>query len=149
MICTLNEYSGCVIRFYKIQYREEVFAEEKRNLLPKDCRFALLTSEALEKIEQRKFPEAVRLFRQALHFYPAMTSSIREIIRQMTVKAENPVQTGEEFQVLAQQMKEALKTMIGNRQYVQALPVILQLSPLLPEDLELLRMRQKVLQETG
>lgn len=149
MIRTLNEYSGCVIRFYKVQYREEVFAEEKRNLLPKDCRFALLTSEALEKIEQGKFPEAVRLFRQALHFYPAMTSAIREVIRQMTVKAENPVQTGEEFQILAQQMKEALKTMICNHQYVQALPVILQLSPLLPEDLELLRMRQKVLQETG
>ena len=77
-----------------------------------------------------------------------MTSVIREVIRQMTVKANTPVQnTGAEFQMLAQQMKEALESMIANGQYVEALPVILQLSPLLPEDLELLRMRQHVLQQ--
>lgn len=49
--------------------------------------------------------------------------------------------------MLAQQMKEALESMIANGQYVEALPVILQLSPLIPEDLELLRMRQHVLQQ--
>ena len=148
LISRLKEYCGYVLRFYQIQYRDEMFSNEKRILLPKDCRFALFVWEGLEQMDHAEFPEAVRSFRTALRFYPSMTSVIREVIRQMTVKANTPVQnTGAEFQMLAQQMKEALESMIANGQYVEALPVILQLSPLLPEDLELLRMRQHVLQQ--
>lgn len=147
LIQTLKKYSGAVLRFYQIQYRDEIFSEKARILLPKDGRFALFVWEALEKMEQGKFPEAVRLFRTALQFYPKMTGVIREVIRQMTARMETPaMNTGAEFQVLAGQMKEALKSMIENQQYTEALPIILQLSPLLPEDLELLRMRQNVLQ---
>lgn len=148
MLLMLKEYSKVVLRFYQIQYRDEMFSSEKRILLPQDCRFALFVWEGLEKMDHAEFPEAVRSFRTALRFYPSMTSVIREVIRQMTVKANTPVQNmGTEFQMLAQQMKDALKGMVSNGQYGDALPVILQLSPLLPEDLELLRMRQHVLQQ--
>ena len=147
MIQTLKKYSGSVLRFYQIQYRDEMFSNIARILLPKDCRFSLFVWEALEKMEQGKFPEAVRLFRTALRLYPKMTGVIREVIRQMTARVETPaMNTGAEFQMLAGQMKEALKAMIEKQQYAEALPIILQLSPLLPEDLELLRMRQNVLQ---
>ena len=150
MVQTLREYSIAVLKYYRLQYRDEIFSKEKRILLPKDGRFALFVWEALEKMGHGEFPEAVRLFRSALRFYPSMTGVIREVIRQMLVKTATPVQnTGAEFQMLARQMKEALRVMIDNRQYIEALPVIMQLSPLLPEDLELLRMRQKVLQETA
>lgn len=149
MLYTLNEYSGCILRFYQIVYREEIFAEEKRVLLPKDCRFALFISEALDKMKSRKFPDAIRLFRKALRFDPKMTGVIREVIRQISLNSENPVENEGEFQMLAQQMKEALREMIENKQYTQALQIILQLSPLLPEDLELLRIRQNILRETA
>lgn len=146
MIRTLEEYSGCLLQFYHMQYREDLFYEENRIFLPEDCRFALLVSEALENMEQIEFAKAIRLFRKAIRYCPAMTSVIREVIRQISVKAETPVQnTGEEFQMLARQMKEVLRTMIDNADYVQALSIIQQLSPLLPEDLELLRMRQNIL----
>ena len=146
LIQTLKEYSRYVLRFYQIQYRDEIFNEEKRILLPKDGRFALFVWEALEKMEQGECPEAVRLFRTALRFYPTMTGVIREVIRQMTARIETPaMNTGKEFQMLAGQMKEALKAMIEKQQYTEALPIILQLSPLLPDDLEFLRMRQNVL----
>lgn len=146
MIQLLKKYSGSVLRFYQIQYRDEMFSDRARIFLPKDGRFALFVWEALEKMRQGEFPEAVRLFRIALRFYPKMTGVIREVIRQMTAKIETPsVNTGAEFQMLAGQMKEALRSMIEKKQYTEALPIILQLSPLLPEDLELLRMRQNVL----
>ncbi len=146
----LEKYIECILQFYRIQYRDEMFGEEKCSLLPKDCRFALCVSEALGKIKGYAFPEAVRLLRRAIRFYPEMTAVIREVIRQMTAKIENPVQNrGEEFQMLALQMKDALRAMITNGQYAEALPVILQLSSLLPEDLELLRMRQNVLWQTA
>ena len=148
MIRTLKEYSGYVLQFYRIQYREEMFHEETRTLLPKDCRFALFVWEGVEKMEHAEFPEAVRLFRKALRFYPEMTGVIREVIRQISIKAETLVQnSGEEFQMLAQQMKGTLRTMLDNRQYAQALQIILQMSALLPEDMELLRMRQNILRE--
>lgn len=147
LIHTLKKYSGSVLRFYQIQYRDEIFSEKARILLPKDGRFALFVWEALEKMEEGIFPEAVRLFRTALRFYPKMTGVIREVIRQMTARVETlAMNTRAEFQMLAGQMKEALKSMIENHQYTEALPIILQLSPLLPEDLELLRMWQNVLQ---
>ncbi len=150
MVCALKEYSGYILQFYRIQYRDEMFLDKKRILLPKDCRFALYVWEALEKMEHAEFPEAVRLFRKALRFFPGMTSVIREVIRQMSVKMSTSVQnTGEEFQALAGEMKAALRTMINGGQYAEALTVILQLSPLLPEDLELLRMRQNVLQKVS
>lgn len=150
MIYTLNKYSGCILQFYQIMYREEVFAEEKRALLPKDCRFALFVSEALDKMRSQKFPEAIRLFRKSLRFDPKMTGVIREVIRQISVNLENPIQNaGEEFRTLAQQMKGELRDMLENKQYTQALQIILQLSPLLPEDLELLRMRQNVLRNVN
>lgn len=148
LVHALEEYIGYILQFYRIQYRDEMFRAERQSLLPKDCQFALLVSEALGKMKEFEFPEAVRLFRKALRFEPAMTSVIREMIRQMSVKISHPVQnTGDEFQALALQMKNALKVMIDNQQYAEALPVILQLCPLLPEDLDLLKMRQKVLLE--
>ena len=148
IVRALSEYIGYILRFYQIQYNPEMFEEEMCILLPKDCRFALFVSEALGKMEHQEFPKAVRLFRKSLRFCPAMTGVIREVIRQISVKVENPVpNTGKEFQTLALQMKDALKVMIANQQYTEALPIILQLSPLLPEDLELLRMRQTVLRE--
>ena len=148
MLQTLKEYCRYVLRFYQIQYRDEMFSREKRILLPKDCRFALYVWEALDQLEAAEFPEAVRLFRKALRFYPSMTGTIREIIRLISRKAETPAQnTGDEFRMLAQQMKESLQSMINSKQYTQAMSVILQLSPLLPEDLELLRMRQNLLRK--
>lgn len=147
MVQLLKKYSGSVLRFYQIQYRDEMFSDRARIFLPKDCRFALFVCEALERMGCGEFPESVRLFRTALRFYPKMTGVIREVIRQMTAKVETPpVNTGAEFLMLAGQMKEALRAMIEKEQYTEALPIILQLSPLLPEDLELLRMRQNVLQ---
>ncbi len=148
MLLALKEYSGYVLRFYQIQYHDEMFGRERRILLPKDCRFALYVWEALEKMELLEFTEAVSLFRKALRFYPTMTGTIREIIRLISAKAEAPAQnTGDEFQMLAQQMKEALRTMINSNQYIQSMSVIMQLSPLLPDDLELLRIRQHVLRK--
>ena len=61
MLQTLKEYCGYVLRFYQIQYRDEMFSREKRILLPKDCRFALYVWEALDQLEAAEFPEAVRL----------------------------------------------------------------------------------------
>lgn len=143
---SLSKYIECVLSYYRNQYREDMFSEERRNLLPEDCRFAILVSEALTCIDERKLPEAARLLRMALHFYPSMTGVIHEVTRQLKNSIDNPAQTaGEEFQLLAGQMKNSLAVLIEQGQYAQAVPVMQQLCTLIPEDLELLRLRQKLL----
>ena len=144
----LSEYIQSVLFYYKSQYREDMFSEERRNLLPEDCRFAVLVSEGLTCIEEQKLPDAARLFRQALKYYPSMTSVIHELIRQLKNSVDNPARNaGPEFESLAGQMKNNLSAMIEQEQYAQALPVMQQLCELLPEDLELLKLRQRFYQK--
>ena len=145
----LSEYAASLLLFYKTQYREELFQEENFNLLPQDCRFALLVSEAVQKLEEKAYAQAARILCSALRLDTEMTGVLNEFSRLITEKMKKPVQdAGGEFLVLAEQMKSALGTMLQNRQYEEALSVITQLSPLLPGDLELLRIRQKLLRES-
>ena len=144
----LQRYCQCVEKYYRSQYREEMFEETKASLLPGDCRFALLASEALEKLRNGEIPEAARLFREAVGLYPPLSGVVREAIRQAAANVSIPAaQAGEEFKQLAVQMKEAVHRMIEGRQYAEALAVIDQLLPLLPADLEILKMRQEALRE--
>ncbi len=146
LIKNLAGYIQCVLSYYNGQYRGDMFLDEKRDLLPEECRFAVLVSDALTCIEEQKFPEAVHLFGSALRFYPIMTSVIHEVIRLLKNRINNPaLNAGDEFQTLAGQMKDSLAVLIEQGQYAQALPVMRQLCTLLPEDLELLRLRQKLL----
>lgn len=146
LIKDLSEYTECVLTYYKEQYQEKMFQKEKRNLLPEYCRFALLVSDALQSIRERKLPEAVSRFRSALQFHPAMTGVIREIIRYLKDSMDNPaLNAGTDFEVLAGQMKASLSTLVEQGYYQEAMSVVQQLVPLLPEDLEILRLRQKLL----
>lgn len=109
----------------------------------------MLLSDALQKLELMELPEAVRLLREALPLNPGMTGVIHELIRLIKNLHRNPAaSTGEEFQELAAQMKDVLSSMLRKKEYIQALPVMQQLCSLLPDDLELLRMRQRLLLET-
>ena len=146
LVRRLAEYSQCVLTYYKRQYREELFEEKEGEFLPPDCRFALYASKALKRMGEQRFPDAVHLFRSALRVYPAMTGVVQEVIRQMKNRMENPVpDAGEEFRMLAGQMKQSLSMLAEQGQYAQAQPVMQQLCSLLPEDLELLRIRQRLL----
>lgn len=150
LIEALREYAECIESFYEIQYHEEMFSDKSRHLLPVDCRQAFVVLDALEKLDQKQPAEAVRLLRTVLRLYPQMTGVIREVLRLLTHEVENPAETaGAEFQTLAAQMKEAVKGMIEQGQYQEALSVVSQLFPLLPEDMELFRLHQQLLAQLG
>lgn len=146
----LREYASSLETFYRMQYYERMFSEKSRHLLPVDCRQALVVLDALDKLEQKKPVEAIRLFRTVLKMYPKMTGVIREVLRLISHETENPAETaGTEFQGLAIQMKMALQGMMGQGQYKEAMAVVTQLLPLLPEDMDLLKIHQKLLEKMG
>lgn len=142
----LDAYAQCIVSFYKTQYREEMFEEESRYLLPSECRLALVILKAMECWRQGQTVETLRLFRTALQIHPQMTGVVREMLRFLKNEMDLPASAGPEFEQLAVQMKAALKGMIENRQYQEAMQVLKQLIPLLPEDMELLKFQQILLE---
>lgn len=146
LLSALSDYAECILSYYKGLYREELFQKSRWNLLPDDCKFALLTSDALNNIAKQRLTESVKAFRHALPFYPALTGAVHEVIRYLKNSMNNPASNaGEEFQQIAEQMKSTLALLIGQQQYKEAVSVMEQLCRLLPEDLELLRLRQELL----
>ncbi len=149
LLQTLQKYAGCLRDFYQGQYREAMFCENSRGLLPADCRMALAVLEGLKAWEQGNLAETIRRFREILKIYPRMTGVIREVLRLLKNEAEHPLPAaGAEFEQLAVQMKAALKGMIEGGQYTEAVSVLSQLLPLLPGDIELLKMQQMLLRKT-
>lgn len=142
----LGKFALSIVSFYKIQFREDMFGENSRYLLPADCRMALALSEALDSWKQGNPAGTVRLFRQALGIYPQMTGIVREALRLLKNETDYPAPTaGPEFDQLAIQMKAALKAMSESGQYTEAMSVLSQLLPLLPDDMELLKLQQLLL----
>ena len=143
-----DEYCRYIIRFYQLLYQKNMMDEKKREQLPEECQFAFLAIEALEDIKNMEYPSAVRLFRLALRQYPAMTGVINELIRQMGKHLDNPAQNaGKEYQKIAAQLKEVLSALTEQGKYAEAMSILPQLVSLLPEDLELLRIKQRLLKK--
>ncbi len=139
----LKAYARCIHSFYRAQYREEMFAGDCRRLLPSECRLALVILEAMESWREGQTVETLRFFREALKIHPRMTGVILEMLRFLQNEMRYPsAGAGPEFEGLALQMKAALKAMVESRQYRETLQVVNQLLPLLPEDLELLKIQQ-------
>ena len=104
-----------------------------------------MLSEAIQKMEYMEYEKAIHLLHSALLLNSEMTGVISEVVREISGKIKNPMlNAGDEFQMLAKQMKAALKTMLKNKQYQDAQPIVTQLLQLLPGDLELLRIKQKI-----
>ncbi len=143
---TLEDYCRCILKFYKAQYNNEMFEEKSRALLPGECSFALTSLDALGQVEGGQLTEAVHSFRRCIKIFPSMTGVLRELLRQAVRRVNDPgLHMGEEFYVLAGQMKGTLSALLSAGETVQAAGILNQLLPLMPEDVELVRMRQELI----
>lgn len=142
----LAKYSECILMYYKEQYCTEMFQPEKVGILPKECRFGIYLSEALEKLKLMKLSESIQLLRIAVPLNTKMTGTIHELIRLITNILRNPAfDAGKEFSDLAIRLKTTLSDLIVQGKYDEAMSILPQLTVLLPEDLELLRIKQRLL----
>ena len=83
------------------------------------------------------------------HIYPEMTGVIIELTRQAVYRMNDPAKHADaEFLQLAGRMKDTLRTLMASGQTAQAAAILDQLLPLLPDDLELIRIRQEVIRRT-
>lgn len=82
-----------------------------------------------------------------MDIHPGLSVVIKRLLDHVIEKSEEASRKkGEEFEALSVQIKQALRGMIERQEYCQAEPVIAQLLSLLPNDMEVLKMKQIMLQ---
>lgn len=141
---TLGQYCMSVCRDASELFRDEVLASPEAYALPSKYRFAMVIKEALDFLEEGRFTESFPIFKKAIRIYPQMSEAVGALLRDM----EEQIQTSavsEEFAVLGGQVKQILRGMIDNGQWTEAQGIMTQLLSLLPDDPEVLRMKQEIL----
>ena len=143
---TLKAYCQCITEFYRGMYRDELFEADTCVFLPADCRSAQITLKALERLDQEQMTEAVRLLGDAYRINPDMTGVITELFRQAARRMDDTaLRAGGEFRQLAEQMKATLLTLADQGRLAQAAEILNQLLPLMPEDVEMIRISQELI----
>lgn len=144
----LGTYCGSILTEARALYRDELLRNPDSYALPPLYKFAFLIQDVLGLIETGKLAECIPLLKKAVRVYPRMSSLIGRLTKLIDEQANRPQATvSEEFAALGLQVKQVLYGLIENRQWGEAYSVVAQLASLLPDDLEVLRLKQEILFE--
>ena len=140
----LQQYIELVTSYYKEIYKEDMLQEQYRYMLPPQFAFSLYYMESnLEGYDQ------IECLKKAKKVYPRMLVVIKRLMEYLLKEYDKKSRVvNQEFQQLGVQVKQQVKQMIANHQYEAALPIVAQLLQLIPDDLELVRLKQKILVES-
>lgn len=144
----LAGYCESVIADAGMLYRKEILEDPDSYMLPAKYKFAVRIKETLGLIENGRIVECVPLLTEALHICPQMSGAVSHLTRYLNELIKNPPRPiSEEFLSLGGQVKQMLFGLMENKQWNEAYGVSTQLVSLLPEDLEVLRLKQEILRE--
>lgn len=148
LVKLLGRYCEGLTTAAKKIYRDEVLSGSEAYILPSQYRFAFLIDKVLSLIEDGQFTGCIPLLKEAFHISPGMTIVVGQLTRYLTEQIEKPPKVvSEEFAALGKQVKGVLSGLMEKGQWEEAYGVTAQLIPLLPDDLEVLRMKQIILRE--
>lgn len=147
LVSMLHSFCESILHYYTSLYREEYFEGDMLFYLPSICQFGVALRETLDMIEKENWQDAIKGLRKALNIHPGLSVLIKRLLDYVIMRSkEVPREAGGEFETLGGQIKEVLQGMIERREYDQAEPIMTQLLTLLPDDLEVLKMKQIMLQ---
>lgn len=141
----LEDYCESVVSDTEMIYRKEILEDPDSCVLPGRYKFAVIIQKALALIEAGSIGECVPLLREALYIFPQMSAAVSQLTRYLNDKMkelERPVSP--EFAALGGQVKQMLAGLMESGQWNEAYGVVGQLVTLLPEDMEVLRMKQEI-----
>lgn len=146
----MKEYALCRMTLCEIIYRDEII-ETMPDILSVEDRGAYAIRELLEYTEEKQYADAVKLVREIKDLLPGLANIMKQYLKwlekQMGRQKEESRQAEGEFQVLARQIKAKVYAMMEAGQYQAALTVAEQLQVLMPEDKEILQMKEKILKK--
>ena len=144
----MREYCTSVMTDAKALYREEALENPAAFALPSRCQFAQNLEQAFLYIEQERFADSLPFLKKAVHIYPQMSSAVSQMIPYLEEQIRSPRQEiTDEFRLLSTQVKQVLYDLVEKRQWEEAYGVADRLLSLLPDDLDVLRLKQVILRE--
>lgn len=144
----LHQYCASVCADALALYRTEALADPETFSLPTRYRFAVIMKEALRAAEDGRIADSFPFLKEAIQICPKMSSAVSQLLGYLEEQGEvqgNAVP--EEFRILGAQVKQVLRGLIDSGQWEEAYGVMAQLLPLLPDDLEVLQMKQEILRQ--
>lgn len=138
-----QDYVYDILGYSRSIYRDELFADSKRNL-PRETVFALYLREALQAREQGCLDKTLSSLKECLKAYPPRKNFVTRLIAKIKQELERENQQKQEFASLGEQIKKQIYYLISLGQTVQAQQVLEQLRTLTPNDLELDTILQKI-----
>lgn len=144
----LEDYCKSIISDTARIYRDEILNDLDSYILPAQYKFAVRIQNALQLIANGNYAECIPLLTEALHLCPQLSIAVSGLTKYLTEKVANPPQpVSEEFKILGAQVKQMLYGLMENGQWTDAYGVNAQLLALLPDDLEVLRLKQNILRQ--
>lgn len=142
----LEDYCQSIISDTTRIYRDEILNDLDSYVLPAQYKFAVRVQSVLQLMENEDYAGCIPLLAEALHLCPRLSVAVSGLTKYLTEKLANPPQpVSEEFKILGAQVKQMLYGLMKNGQWTDAYSVNTQLLSLLPDDLEVLRLKQNIL----
>lgn len=141
-------YAESGLVYYQNFYNQELFEGDAVKYLPEKCRFLLLLWDAEVYFSEGNYTECIRRLSEALVLRPEAPALIERILVRVQKEISKSGQLqGSEIQALGVQLKKAAGDLIEAGQYAEAWKIVAQLMQIMSEDLELIKMKQKILRE--
>lgn len=142
----LEQYCGSILIDAESLYRSEVLADPETYALPSQYRFAAIVKEALVLFNKGDLTGCIPLLNASVQIYPRMSVAVSQLLRSLEEQIHSSQRTvPEEFLILGNQVKQVLHDLMEKKQWEEAYGVSAQLVSLLPDDLDVLRMKQEIL----
>ncbi len=144
----LQEYCNVVITEAESLYKSEILSIPDYYALPSRYKFVLHMKNVLDCLASQDYSSCIPLLAKAVRALPEMSDVIKVLSSDLEEKLQPPWQpVSEEFQALGNQVKQVLQGLIQAGQWQEAYGVAEQLVTLLPDDLEVLKMKQEILRQ--
>ncbi len=145
----MEQYCRWMEQYACLVYNEEKFLSGEVSLIPQDCRFALQMGQVFRDLQEREYQKVLQGLHQAINISPVFCGAVRRMLSVIEGEMQGPGQAGAEFEVLGMQVKKMVQDLLREGRVVEAFPLVQQLSSILPWDLEVLRLRQRLWMQVG
>lgn len=150
LIEALTDFCQITLNYSHSVYHTQMFEKDNLHSLPTITQFAIDMQEVLEAIQTQEYETAIQMLRETLEILPQLRMMIKRVLDYVITKSDTVMKAqNQEFYALGMQIKQAVREMLERREYRTAEPIIQQLCTLLPNDLEVLRMKQQILTKTN
>ncbi len=149
LLTQIRQYCQWVKEYTVSVYSEQIFASKNSSFMPPDYRFATQMEQIFQDWENSNYPQVLKGLREVINIYKPLCGVIRRLLSMISDEINQPEPTNPEFLTLASQVKQTVQYLLQENRCEEALPLVEQLSTLLPKDLEVVRLRQELWSRMG